>query len=296
MNIHTILEKASKLRIAVVGDFIKDEYIFGDVDRISPEAPVPVVKVTGRKSNWGGAGNVVKNLEGLGVKVDFFFDKDRNNTKTRVMSGSHHLIRIDDEDDFDGETCEIATWINELEAGIETKLYDCVVISDYHKGVVTENLAQRIISACKSTNIPVVVDAKRDFKKFKGATLLKCNRKEYLELLKYAPSFPDTRTWLDVEYHVVTLGEQGISLYYGYDGEGFDGCKVDTVDVCGAGDTVTAVIAMCISGAASEDWSNLIGKMILVGCQLANIAASEVCKHPGVYPITKEDLIKRFNH
>ncbi len=294
MNIYEILDQASKLHIAVVGDFINDEYIFGDVERISPEAPVPVVKVTSRKSNWGGAGNVVKNLEGLGVKVNFFFDKERSTTKTRIMSGSHHLLRIDDEDVFDGETFEMSTWLNELEGGIATKIYDCVVISDYHKGVVTQKLAQRIIKSCSIMDIPVVVDAKKDFDKFKGATVLKCNRKEYLDLLKIAPPFPETRAWLGVKYHVVTLGETGISIYYDDDGEGFDGYQIDTVDVCGAGDTVTAVLAMCIGGAAAEEWSRLEMKMIEVGCELANIAASEVCRHPGVYPITKEDLIRRF--
>jgi len=288
MNIHEILERASKLHIAVVGDFINDQYIFGNVERISPEAPVPVVKVTSRKSNWGGAGNVVRNLQGLGVNVNFFFDKDRSTTKTRIMSGTHHLLRIDDEDVFDGETFEMANWLNELEVGIATKIYDCVVISDYHKGVVTEDLAQRIIKACKIMDIPVVVDAKKDFHKFKGATILKCNRKEYLELISYAPPFPKTREFLGVDYHVVTLGEQGISIYYDDDGEGFDGYKVDTVDVCGAGDTVTALLAMV------KGIEKIPGRRVLEACKLANIAASEVCQHPGVYPITKEDLIRRF--
>lgn len=284
MDIHKILEQASKLHIAVVGDFINDKYVFGDVDRISPEAPVIVVKVTGRKSNWGGAGNVVKNLEGLGVKVNFFFEKARSTTKTRVMSGNHHLLRIDDEDVFDGETFEMTTWLNELEGGISARTYDCVVISDYHKGVVTHELAQRIIKACNEANVPVVVDAKKEFEKFKGATVLKCNQKEYIELLKTAPRLPDTR-WLGVEYHAVTCGEHGISIYYDNDGEGFDGHKIDAVDVCGAGDTVTALLAISITGIGG----------IIKGCELANIAASEVCMHSGVYAITKEDLIRRFN-
>jgi D-beta-D-heptose 7-phosphate kinase/D-beta-D-heptose 1-phosphate adenosyltransferase len=284
MDIHEILDKASKLKIAVVGDFIKDEYIFGDVERISPEAPVPVVKVTGRKTNWGGAGNVVKNLEALGVEVDFYFDKNRNIVKTRVMSDHHHLIRIDEETIPEVEiNCD---WMKDLEFCINSKLYDCVVISDYHKGVVIKDLAQMIIKSCANQNIPVVVDAKKDFHKFKGATVLKSNKKEYLELLKHAPSFPDTRVWLNVDYHVVTLGEQGISLFYENDGEGFDGYKINTVDVCGAGDTVTAILAICMAGTFDQ-------RNIIHGCELANIAASEVCQHSGVYPITKEDLIRR---
>lgn len=284
MNVEKILEQASKLRIAVVGDLILDRYIDGVVERISPEAPVQILRITGTRENPGGAGNVVENLKGLGCQVSFFHQPDTP-IKTRVMSGNHHLLRMDDEDEprwMQWDEFDIG-----LIYGIEKKKFDCVVISDYGKGCISKEVARDLIESCVQVGIPVVVDAKRDFDKFENATILKCNMHEWAQEKKLL-LINDTEeiiTVLSLDHFVVTNGQHGLSLYYDGGGEGIGGYPVDVCDPCGAGDTITAILAIGKS----------LGSSMLETCEMANIAASEVCKHPGVFAITKEHLIRRFN-
>jgi rfaE bifunctional protein kinase chain/domain len=291
MNLLQILERASKLRIAVVGDLIIDRYIDGTCDRISPEAPVMVLRQTGTRENRGGAGNVTENLRGLGVQVSEFYGKHVP-IKTRVMSGNHHVIRIDEEqepymmhyDEFDIG----------LDYGIHRNIFDCVVISDYGKGAINSKITSTLIKKCNDTNIPVVVDTKHNLNIMDGATLVKCNLKEWNS--QDIP-FPEEYHfgWMNehnVSTLVVTKGSEGISYWTGREGisevsSSVKGLEIHICDPCGAGDTVTAVLAM-IQGLEK-------GRRIHQAVELANIAASEVCRHPGVQPINKELLIKRYN-
>ena len=283
MILHQILEAASKLRIAVVGDQIIDRYILGTIDRISPEAPVPVLRMTQTKENRGGAGNVVENLRGLGVQVSEFFGKHVP-VKTRVMSGNHHVIRIDDEEEpywMKWDEVDIG-----LGYGIQHKKFDAVVISDYGKGMISEEVAKEIILKCQhhyAHQTPVIVDAKKDFHRFHGASVIKCNNKEASEIKPWKNNFAEQ---FDAGYFVVTDGPHGISAVTPYDNI-YDakGFEISICDTCGAGDTVTAVLAImkCLYPSIQD------------AIDLANIAASEVCRHPGVMPINKELLTKRFN-
>lgn len=288
MNIENILEQASKLRIAVVGDYITDRYLIGEVNRISPEAPVQVLDLKETRENPGGAGNVTANLRGLGVQVSEFYGKHKP-IKTRVMAGNHHIIRIDDETEpywMKWDEVEIG-----LGYGIMYDKFDAVVISDYGKGMVSTEVARQIIHQCygRPNQIPVIVDAKRDFDKFGTASIIKCNNMEATQI--EVGNFRNFATRFDVEHFVVTDGGNGISAVNQYDqiidAEGF---HINICDTCGAGDTVTAVLAMmkCL-------WRKGIVTGIKPAIELANIAASEVCRHPGVKPINKELLIKRFN-
>ena len=304
MSTKEILDKASTLKIAVIGDYMLDRYIFGDVDRVSPEAPVIVLNKKGQRESLGGAGNVFMNLIGLGVDAYLFscggssesdavfIHPGRVPIKTRVMSDNHHILRIDEEDtdpqyiDYDD-----VHWKEDFERILALGL-DAVVFSDYHKGMISASIARTIITMCNEANIPVIVDAKRDFGKYNGSTVIKCNRKAFCEILSQFDIRPlDVRKMFECKYFVQTMGEGGISVYYESvnsfeelveDGEGFNSPKVDIVDVCGAGDTVTAVIALMYAAGVS----------IVRSAEIANIAAAESCRHPGVYAITKEDLLR----
>lgn len=285
MNIHDILSKASKLRIAVVGDFITDRYIQGTVDRISPEAPVQVLKVKSTRANPGGAGNVAENLRGLGVAVSLFYDEKNVPTKTRIMCGPHHLLRLDEESDpqwMDFENIDIG-----LDYGILHGKFDCVIISDYRKGMISENVAREVIGRCVNRGIPVVVDTKDHLEQFAEATVVKCNHKEWLAYSESVTGQSVGHLMLNwgISNIVVTRGQHGID-YWESEGQfgTIPGIPVDYCDACGAGDTVIGVIGMMIA----------MGYSVQEACELANIAAAYVCTKPGVYAIQKDDLIKRF--
>lgn len=297
MNIELLLTRASALKIAVIGDFIEDRYFIGSADRISPEVPVPVVTQQLTFSKPGGAGNVFMNLVNLGVHTDLYCihsngdycwgmehndnihtHEGRHAVKTRIMSGSHHLLRVDNELDpmqIEWLAFNNYSWWKTLEEKMGQ--YNAIVLCDYGKGVLSDSVINGVIELAIHYKIPVIVDAKKDFRRFKGAAIIKCNQKEYDAL---------PIKWPDCQWMVVTEGESGIRYT---NNEGMygraNGYNVNIVDVCGAGDTVTAVLAMMT--ALLED--------VQAGCNIANIAASEVCRHPGVHAISKEELIKRFN-
>lgn len=290
MNLTKILERAGKLRIAVVGDLIHDRYIDGIVERISPEAPVPVLKITGTRENPGGAGNVVENLKSLGIYTSFFYDRDNTIIKTRVMSGTHHILRMDDEE----STPKLVHWDDidmNLGYGIQHKKFDCVIMSDYGKGMLNRGVASTIIRLCNENNIPTVVDTKYQQNIFFSATVLKCNKREwdhFRENRARSESEWEFMKAADLTNLVITNGDHGMQ-YRGFDDDlelsgNVAGYKINICDTCGAGDTVTAILGMMAA----------LGEPIGDACTLANIAASEVCRHPGVFSITKRDLNKRY--
>jgi rfaE bifunctional protein kinase chain/domain len=294
--IQKLIERAPSLKIAVIGDFIEDRYIIGEVNRISPEAPVPVVNVTSHKTTPGGAGNVFMNL--MGLKVDAYLytsmggtawdppfeDRYRNGVpyrhsprhsiKTRIMSGNHHIVRFDQDFILDDITYQQMQWREDFELNLGE--WDCVVISDYSKGLISYYMAESVIDLCKQRGIPVVVDAKKDYDKFFNASIVKGNKNEF-EAMKY--TIPEFLNKFDVDAFVVTRGENGMMLVAN-DSYGVAGHKVPIVDVCGAGDTVTAILA--VGEAMRADRKEVIS--------LANRCAAEVCKYPGVYAIQTKDL------
>lgn len=289
MNIHNILEQASKLRIAVVGDLIIDRYLLGDIERISPEAPVPVLNLKQTRENPGGAGNVAANLRGLGVQVSEFYGKHVP-IKTRVMSGNHHVIRIDEEKE-NPFLMEYDDYQMGLDYGIVNKKYDIVVISDYGKGAITTDVAEKLVEQCNKFHIPVVVDSKHNLHYYTGCTVVKCNKKEWDAFSKNTVEAETPEKYLyywNSERLVVTGGHLGMTFYDEFGMFLTKTLAIDVCDPCGAGDTVTAVLAI---GVGLKPMFN----SFLEVCEIANIAASEVCMHPGVQPITKELLIKRFN-
>lgn len=312
------LYKMQDVTVLVYGDFMVDKYIHGNVNRISPEAPVPVLHVTGKERKFGGAGNVVSNLLALGVKVrvagftgndedgmwlsDTFSDMGADTTymknvsqvqtiiKTRITSRNQQFIRLDEERAekiaADMET-QILNEMSDMLQGI-----DVVILSDYGKGNVTPIVAQGIITACVQQNIPIVVDPKgTDYSKYKGATVCKPNEKE-LAVATGMTFLSDEdvekagfilKNQNGIENLVISRSEKGIMLLKEKnERKDFPTKAQEVIDVTGAGDTVVAIIAAALaSGVELEDC-----------CKLANIAAAIVCSKFGAASATVPELVE----
>lgn len=308
----------TKAKALVVGDFMLDYYTHGSVGRISPEAPVPVLKVAKEESLPGGAGNVALNLVSLGMDVlvagrigddaigtllKEAFEKEAINTETmlvddgyktplknRLIAESQQLLRIDIED-----AVPLAdAFERKLLQAIHERLndIDIIAISDYAKGAVTHSFCSHLIEMARHFDIPVIVDPKgTDFSKYAGATLIKPNQHEaYLaaHAEKNVPLTAVAKELLDVtqtEHLIITRSEDGISMFT-RDGE--TQCSPakskEVRDVTGAGDTVLA----CLTAA-------LANKVALQDAiQIANCAASIAIEHLGCYRVTLSEISKRL--
>ena len=306
---------ADKVKHAlVIGDVMLDRYLIGSVGRISPEAPVPIVLLNHQNERAGGAANVAANLALLGIKTHIIGCIGHDNegailtklleqmhvnasgiytsssrptiAKTRVLSGHQQMLRLDQESNANFNADENAG----LLAAIQTQLAlkPCVVIlSDYAKGLLSEQTCQTIIKQCKTAKIPVLVDPKgRDYSKYKGATALTPNKKETAEACNTIVDDPDLiskatalKKELDLEFLAVTRGEEGITLIDSATHH-LPAIAKQVFDVSGAGDTVIATLA-----------AGLIHQLsVLQSLQLANIAASVVVGKVGTVPISQADL------
>ena len=315
------LERFSTARVAVLGDVMLDRYFWGRVDRISPEAPVPVVRVTGRSSRLGGAANVAANLQSLGARVTLLslvgddaaggelerlveehgIDKGalvveagRHTTeKVRIIAQHQQVVRADFETASPPAEGSRERITGELldRAG----RFDALVVSDYGKGVVEEESLQRIIGAWRSKGKPVLVDPHiGHFRWYRGATIITPNTKEassfYGVDLDSQEKFTSVgfrlRKELELDSLLITRGEEGMSLYL-EDGKQIDIPTVATevYDVTGAGDTVISVLA---AGFAA-------GVPLVDAVVIANQAAGEVIKDLGTSAIARERLINAFN-
>ena len=248
----------SGLKILVVGDAIDDIYHFGRVDRMSPEAPVPVFVEERIERRPGGAWNVATQLAALGCQVDvsFCFDNDITE-KHRYMVGSHQLLRVD----FDRCCPADLPALEGLHA---------IVISDYAKGACTPEVCQEVIAS----GVPVIVDPK-DYLwwKYRGSRVICPNHLELLDHLTYCDSNGGTWPAWVADHLVVKRGAAGLSLYSEGDPRGTDypSTARHVFDVTGAGDTVTAVIAACVAK----------GIALPTACKLANLAAGYVVGEVG---------------
>src|ERR1043166_674616 len=283
-RIEALLEAARRQRVVVIGDAMLDVYLHGDIERISPEAPVPVVRVRERRSALGGAANVAQNLRAIGTACDLvaaigddtagrqlrtMLDATEaggaslvcvgrpTTTKTRVVARSQQVVRVDEEDDADLEGAEVEQLLSVVDAALAAA--DAVILQDYNKGVLVPRVIEAAMEATRRRAIPVVVDPKyRNFFLYRGATILKPNRRE-LEAalgaaagLEHPDALPATFSRLGVEHLLLTLGERGMILISA------DG-RVDRVptaarevyDVVGAGDTVTAYLAAMLAARGS---------------------------------------------
>ena len=314
----SLLHAFSKKRILVVGDFILDRYLGGDTERISPEAPVPIMKVEWASEQLGGAGNVVNNIQsmtgntrvltyigcdpvgdrlmglltesGADVAHVLRFPEFETIRKVRVVARKQQLVRMDFERVVNAPE-KFVDYIHENSAKIFDSI-DVVIISDYGKGVVTLDVSQSVINEAKVRNIPVLVDPKGgDWEKYSGATLATPNLSEFSAICgsKIKQSMED-----EIRDHskeicrkysfsklLVTRSERGMSLVLS------DGSKKDypvvakeVIDVSGAGDTVISTMALCIASGFSDDDC----------CTISNKAASVAVSKFGTSPVTLAEL------
>jgi len=320
MSLNKIIESFNGKKILVLGDLMVDEFLWGDVFRISPEAPVPVVSVSEKTRVPGGAGNVACNLKALGAEVyvigivgkdsdgselinlfakkgidttGIITDESRLTTlKTRIIAKSQHVVRVDTE-----ETEIVSTTIIEsLLARIKEVLgeMDAVTISDYGKGVVCPKLLDHLILQAKKTKIPVVVDPKLDhFPSYKGVTVITPNEAEAAQALGVRiKTDSDIKTTglkllsdLKCDSVLITRGSKGMMLFE-KDG---DITKIpahsrEVFDVTGAGDTVTSTLTIALASDAS----------IIDASRIANYAAAVVVGKIGTATVSTEEILNEI--
>jgi rfaE bifunctional protein kinase chain/domain len=319
LNIERINEieiKFTNKTIAIIGDMMLDGYLWGDVTRVSPEAPVPVVEIDNEFFRFGGAANVALNISSIGgnplpigiigndrdgktflslmdnadLNSDgIFFDKRRpTTTKTRVIAGKQHVVRIDKESKEPISNELEMKILQFLESNISK--IDAIILQDYNKGVLTEKIIETSIKIGNENNKIVTVDPKFiNFKKYKNATIFKPNKKESEDILglriisdediSYAGK--ELLKLLNAKYVLLTLGEKGIALFQ----KDADEIRIPTKarkvsDVSGAGDTVIATITYALACGAKIDEAAYI----------ANYAGGLVCEEVGIVPIERDKL------
>ncbi len=317
-RLEALLGAATRQHVVIVGDAMLDVYLRGDVERISPEAPVPVVHVRDRKLALGGAANVAQNVAALGARCDLVavvgddsagatlrillmegaMDtrslvtvKRPTTTKTRVMARSQQLVRFDEEDDADLAPCDVARVLAAVDAALREAT--ALVLQDYNKGVLVSSVIEGAISLAHERGLPIVVDPKyRNFFSYRGATVFKPNRRELESALgaavdlERAGELPRTFSRLGVDHLLLTLGEAGMALISA------DGLihRVPTTarevyDVVGAGDTVTAYLAAMLSAGAT----------VLEAAVVANFAAGVEVGKLGAATVSPEEVLSAFD-
>jgi D-glycero-beta-D-manno-heptose-7-phosphate kinase len=316
-----ILEQFNGLAALVVGDVMIDAYYFGKVERISPEAPVPVVAVQQKENRLGGAANVAMNLVALGAKpivcsvvgndkeaddlIQLFNaaqintsgivkSSDRVTTvKLRIISQATQMLRIDTEDTKPITQTESQQLVNAI-MGLLDKA-QVLIFEDYDKGVLTPQNIASITQAAIEKNIPVVVDPKkRNFTAYNHASLFKPNLKELKEGLKIDIDTDDKSVFeqaikqmmidMRLQHAMITMSERGVMITDGNTFEYIPAHVRKIADVSGAGDTVISVAALCIA---------LKLPMHQVAA-LANLAGGLVCEEVGVVPIDKHKLTEEI--
>ncbi len=320
-----LFHQVKQLKVAVIGDVMLDTYWWGNVDRISPEAPVPVVAVSKREQRIGGAGNVALNVHSLGASVSMIsvLGKDEDaerltklmegngiqtkylvhsehritTNKIRIISRNQHMMRLDAELSEDLIAKDEDRLLYAFENYIAAENPDVVIMEDYNKGVLTENVIKRIISLCKKYNILSAVDPKRkNFFAYQGVDIFKPNFKEVkdgLNILTDAVSLAVLKDMhllmqdkLKQQVSLITLSEKGV-FYQQENNAAIISTHIRSIaDVSGAGDTVIAVASLVF--AASKD-----AKLM---AEIANIAGGLVCEEVGTVAIDKDRLLEECKH
>lgn len=317
LDLQKILDSFKNIKIGVVGDLMLDDYIIGVVDRISPEAPVPVVNVKEERFVLGGAANVVNNLSVLGAQticfgiigddsngdrlIKTFEEKGIDNSgiirtkdiptivKRRILAGNQQLLRID------WEKAEPIS--KELEDSLlenfnsKIDYLDAIILSDYDKGVLTPRVAKEIVKICREKNKIVTVDPKpKNALNYIGATSMTPNRKEAMECLgkskvtDFETLGKELKEKLQLDNLLLTRSEEGMSLFLN-EVINIPTFAKEVYDVTGAGDTVISVFTL--ASAAGVDWHE--------SAKIANTAAGVVVGKMGTSTVTKEEILDFYN-
>lgn len=323
MDYSTIFNGLAGKKVIVIGDVMLDSYIWGDVKRISPEAPVPVVRVSQTEHRLGGAANVAKNLAALGLQPVLFsiigtddagvqlrevlakraisdqriFASDNCTTtvKLRVLSGNHQMLRIDTDPNSAIPDSMTNTLVQEYQHCLAHESISAVILQDYNKGVLTESVITQLIAYAQDHGVPIFVDPKKqNFSCYAHVQLFKPNFKEFCEGIGKTCDKQNSRELykLALEYMqekqisrlMITLSEHGVFIANQSDYVHIPTQVRHVADVSGAGDTVISVAAACIIAGLPD---NEVAR-------ISNIAAGLACEMPGVVSISKEDLLKKL--
>lgn len=318
-NLNELFQSFEQLKVLIIGDVMVDSYITGKVERISPEAPVPVVHVKSRENRLGGAANVALNIQSMGatpilcsiigddINAETFRSllskrgmtdrgiinsaKRTTTVKHRVISGGHHLIRIDEEVDQPLDDIDRKTLIDHISQLIQEA--DVVIFEDYDKGTLDKEVIAAATLAAKAKGIKVAVDPKkRNFLAYEQVSLFKPNLKELKEGLNRAinpesieelsEAVQQLQDHMDFDAALITLSEHGI-FYKDRNSQVKLPAHVRSIsDVSGAGDTVISIAALGLA-------LNLTSACLT---ELSNLGGGIVCEYPGVVPIDKDRLLK----
>ena len=320
-NFNNLINQFENIPVLIIGDVMIDAYLFGNVERISPEAPVPIVAVNKKESRLGGAANVALNLASLGAKpilcstigndaegneliellnksninsAGILKDIDRITTvKTRVISQNHQMLRIDNENAEPLNLIQTNALVGKIEELLpQAKI---VIFEDYDKGVITESLIKSITNKANQLGIPTVVDPKkRNFNYYNNVTLFKPNLKELREGINTHFSLQNKTEFeqicqnlmlkMNIKYLFVTLSENGVMITNGKEFNYVPAHLRKIADVSGAGDTVISVASLCLA-------LNMSMEQVAV---ISNLAGGLVCEEVGVIPINIEKLSAEY--
>lgn len=314
INWHNIFNDFAKIKVLIIGDAMIDSYMWGSINRKSPESPIPIVDVEKHEKRLGGAANVASNIKALGgtpilcsvignddkgffdlmkaekLSTEGILQEDRKTTlKTRIISENKHQLRVDEEDTFSiSNESDFIQHTKHLMKDVQI-----VIFQDYNKGVLSKNIISELISSAKKLNIPVLVDPKKDnYWEYKGVDLFKPNSKELtesnssdndslsLDSLAHIVSYQ--RKQLDAKAFLLTLSEKGVYIQTENESTHYPAFKRNIVDVSGAGDAVIATAALALA-------KNINFNAI---AQLANLAGGLSCESVGVNPLDKDMLLK----
>ncbi|MCB0715532.1 MAG: carbohydrate kinase [Chitinophagaceae bacterium] len=321
IDLSKLFQEFASLKVGIIGDVMLDTYIWGQVERISPEAPVPVVSLDKKEYRIGGAGNVALNCQALGATVSLLsvcgpdeegvvlkdlLKQNKVNTtylhksskrlttnKTRIISRNQQMMRLDAEHTEDLNETETNAFLHKIEKYITTQKPDILIFEDYNKGVLTKKIIEKTIGLCKKYKVLTAVDPKRkNFFAFKQADIFKPNLKEVkegLHLLTEEVSLPilkkihqQLKKELQHDISFITLSAKGVFYQQGNTADIYASYMRNIADVSGAGDTVIAVGAMVYA----------ITKNVRLMAEIANIAGGLVCEEVGTVAIHREKLLE----
>lgn len=311
----------SSLRVGIIGDVMLDTYMWGKVDRISPEAPVPVVTLQSKEYRIGGAGNVALNCRSLdaqatlltvtgddadaqvlrelfeqqGIDTSYMLSSAGRITtnKMRIISRSQQMMRLDAEVTRDLDTGEETRFLEQVARYLDKEQPQVIILEDYNKGVLTANVIRQVIDWCKEKRIIVAVDPKRrNFFSYTGVDIFKPNLKEVKEALNMTTEgagetvmqsiHQELNRQLKHDISFITLSEKGVFYQQGNAGYIIPSHIRNIADVSGAGDTVIAVASLVYA----------VTKDVKLMAETANIAGGLVCEEVGTAAINKEKLLQ----